>query len=126
MIINAHQLLKQASECPDPVKRISLAAAALVQYFSSMKFRQRKPFNPMLGETYELVTKEFRLLTEKVQHQPRQIMCFCFEGHEYKVLGFWKPKPVVRWNGSKGLIEMYPDGINDVYFSRFNDHITLT
>jgi hypothetical protein len=35
-----------------------------------MKLRKRKPFNPMLGETYELVTENYRFLAEKVQHTP--------------------------------------------------------
>jgi hypothetical protein len=29
-----------------------------------------KPFNPLLGETYELVSDDFVFLSEKVQHMP--------------------------------------------------------
>lgn len=32
--------------------------------------RLGKPFNPLLGETYELVTSKFRLFSESVSHHP--------------------------------------------------------
>jgi hypothetical protein len=31
---------------------------------SGNKIRTKKPFNPMLGETYELVTEDFRFVSE--------------------------------------------------------------
>ena len=38
--------------------------------YSIVKLRKRKPFNPMLGETYEFVTDKMKYMSEKVQHQP--------------------------------------------------------
>jgi hypothetical protein len=35
-----------------------------------LKNRKRKPFNEMLGETYEMVCDDFRFICEKVAHQP--------------------------------------------------------
>lgn len=32
--------------------------------------RMQKPFNPLLGETFELVTPDFRLIGEAVSHHP--------------------------------------------------------
>lgn len=32
--------------------------------FNFSKTRVKKPFNPMLGETYELVTEDFRFFAE--------------------------------------------------------------
>ena len=37
---------------------------------STTKIRKRKPFNPMLGETFEMVTENFRFMSEKVSHVP--------------------------------------------------------
>ena len=71
IMCGTHPLFENASNCEDPVKRIMLVAAAIVAAFQSMKVRKRKPFNPMLGETYELVTDEFRFVTEKISHQPK-------------------------------------------------------
>ena len=33
---------------------------------NTLKTRTKKPFNPMLGETFELVTENFRYIAEKV------------------------------------------------------------
>ena len=30
----------------------------------------KKPFNPLLGETFELVGKDYRFLAEQVSHHP--------------------------------------------------------
>lgn len=49
-----------------------------------MKGRLGKPFNPLLGETYELVTPEFRMLTEAVSHEP-PIVAMELEGPGYKL-----------------------------------------
>lgn len=36
-----------------------------------------KPFNPLLGETYELVTKDFIYLAEQVSHHPPVTANYC-------------------------------------------------
>ena len=33
---------------------------------NTMKRRKKKPFNPMLGETYEFVNEHYRLIAEKI------------------------------------------------------------
>ena len=60
----------------DPVERSCLAVIALITSFSSVKYRKKKAFNPMLGETYEIVTDKVRYITEKVQHVPQQMVAF--------------------------------------------------
>jgi hypothetical protein len=62
--------MAEAATCTDPVRRLVLSCVAMMSAYGSMKIRKRKPFNPMLGETYELVTDKFRFLSEKVQHIP--------------------------------------------------------
>ena len=61
-------MFEQASKEEDPAKRLALTVSAFLAGFQSMKFRRRKPFNPMLGETYELVTEQFRFVSEKIEH----------------------------------------------------------
>ena len=39
---------------------------AFITMFNTFKLRKKKPFSPMLGETYELVTDKFKFLSEKV------------------------------------------------------------
>lgn len=56
------------------------STVAFVSAMNFAKMKKRKPFNPMLGETYELVTEKFRYIAEKCEHIPRQITCFELEG----------------------------------------------
>lgn len=48
------ELLQNASDAEDPVKRMEFVAAFTVSALASNWERLAKPFNPLLGETYEL------------------------------------------------------------------------
>ena len=71
-------LLDQAAAATDPVQRLLLVTAFALAPLSSNRVRERairKPFNPLLGETYELVREDlgFRFIAEKVSHRPVQL-----------------------------------------------------
>lgn len=65
-LFSVEKLFEKAANFEDPVKRISWVGASLVAAFNSIKIRKKKPFNPMLGETYELVTDSVRFIAEKI------------------------------------------------------------
>ncbi|GAA5879315.1 hypothetical protein JCM8547_000661 [Rhodosporidiobolus lusitaniae] len=78
------ELLDRAAASSDTVERLMLVAVFAVSGVSGNKFRgSRKPFNPLLGETYELLRpdKSFRFISEKVSHQPPR---FAFHGEAPK------------------------------------------
>lgn len=75
-MVECYDLFDRAANTPDPAERLCITVIALSSAFHSVKIRKKKPFNPMLGETYELVTSKFRLLAEKVQHIPKQVVAF--------------------------------------------------
>ena len=57
------------------IERLIYVTAFAVSYFSSIRVKERairKPFNPMLGETFELVREDrgLRFLAEKISHRP--------------------------------------------------------
>ena len=54
----------------DSLKRILNVAMANISSYCLIKGRTAKPFNPLLGETYEMVTPQFRFLAEQVSHHP--------------------------------------------------------
>ena len=58
-----------------------IACFVLTQY-ADVIGRTRKPFNPILGETYELVTPNFRFVSEQVSHHP-PISAYFAEGKGY-------------------------------------------
>ena len=49
----------------------------LASMFSSVERNVTKPFNPILGETYELVTDGYEFLAEQVSHHPPVTASFC-------------------------------------------------
>uniref|UniRef100_A0A2P2KF09 PH domain-containing protein n=1 Tax=Rhizophora mucronata TaxID=61149 RepID=A0A2P2KF09_RHIMU len=67
--------------------RILNVAAFAVSGYASTEGRNCKPFNPLLGETYEAdyPDKGLRFISEKVSHHPMIVACHC-EGTGWK---FW-------------------------------------
>ncbi|CAL0327981.1 unnamed protein product [Lupinus luteus] len=67
--------------------RILNIAAFAVSGYASTEGRQCKPFNPLLGETYEAdyPDKGLKFFSEKVSHHPMVVACHC-EGRGWK---FW-------------------------------------
>lgn len=67
--------------------RILNVAAFAVSGYASTEGRTCKPFNPLLGETYEAdyPDKGLRFFSEKVSHHPMIVACHC-EGTGWK---FW-------------------------------------
>jgi oxysterol-binding protein-related protein 3/6/7 len=68
-------LLDSAASEENPTLRLLYVTAFAISGFSSNRAKERavrKPFNPMLGETFELVREDrgFRLLAEKICHRP--------------------------------------------------------
>mmetsp|Transcript_25632 Transcript_25632/g.39441 ORF Transcript_25632/g.39441 Transcript_25632/m.39441 type:complete len:132 (+) Transcript_25632:1431-1826(+) len=65
----------------------SLLRLVYVSIFSSTRFflssgRLQKPFNPMLGETYEVVAPNYRAISEQVSHHP-PVMAMKCEGEGF-------------------------------------------
>lgn len=69
-ILMGDDLLTRASVAQDPFKRHALAMISCFTGFVVTKIRKRKPFNPMLGETFEFVTDKLKFIAEKVTHNP--------------------------------------------------------
>ncbi|XP_066090871.1 oxysterol-binding protein-related protein 2 [Saccopteryx bilineata] len=92
-------LIHRASRQPQPLERMQCVAAFAVSAVASQWERTGKPFNPLLGETYELVREDlgFRFISEQVSHHPpvsafhSEGLCqdFLFHGSIYPKLKFW-------------------------------------
>ncbi|GAA5897218.1 oxysterol-binding protein related protein OSH3 [Sporobolomyces salmoneus] len=67
------ELLDRAVAASDPIERLTLVAVFSISTYGGNKYRvTRKPFNPLLGETFEWIRpdKGFKFIAEKVSHQP--------------------------------------------------------
>lgn len=65
-----HELLDRAAKCESSLEQLCYVAAFTVSSYSTTVFRASKPFNPLLGETFELDRLEengYRSLCEQVK-----------------------------------------------------------
>uniref|UniRef100_A0A671EG85 Oxysterol-binding protein n=1 Tax=Rhinolophus ferrumequinum TaxID=59479 RepID=A0A671EG85_RHIFE len=113
-------LLDQASRIADPCERMVYVAAFAVSAYSSTYHRAGcKPFNPVLGETYECERPDrgFRFISEQVSHHPPISACHA----ESENFIFWQD---MKWKNKfwgKSL-EIVPVGTVNVSLPRFGDH----
>lgn len=121
-----HPMFEKAAKLDDSIMRASLYCVGLFTGFSSTRVRKRKPFNAMLGETFEYVSQEFRYFAEKVSHTPEQVVCSCLEGKNYIMTSYNKPKPTFSFGGGKGAVSFPPFGLFDVYFKNHDENISIT
>ena len=65
-----HEILLNACDIEDSLLRLAYVACfAVTSYVCTMQ-RNMKPFNPLLGETYELTRDGYRIVCEQVSHHP--------------------------------------------------------
>ncbi|XP_037549045.1 oxysterol-binding protein-related protein 3 [Nematolebias whitei] len=113
-------LLDAANQTQDPYQRMVYVATFAISAYASTYCRAgSKPFNPVLGETYECarLDKGFRFIAEQVSHHPPVSAChadsknFCFKQDVR-----WKNK---FWGKS---MEIVPMGTTHVTLPAFGDH----
>lgn len=113
-------LLDRAARARDPRQRMVYVAAFAVSAYASTFYRAgSKPFNPVLGETYECVRPDrgFRFISEQVSHHPPISACHA----ESDNFVFWQD---MRWKNKfwgKSL-EIVPVGTVNVRLPRSGDH----
>jgi hypothetical protein len=74
------EYLDRALNSTSSMDRLLMVTAFAFSAYASSGYRaERKPFNPLLGETYEnhRPDKGFRYLSEKVSHNPLIFACHC-------------------------------------------------
>ncbi|XP_014252702.1 oxysterol-binding protein-related protein 1 isoform X2 [Cimex lectularius] len=112
-------LLRIASEQSDPVDRMQYICAFAVSALASNWDRLGKPFNPLLGETYELERKEYRVICEQVSHHP-PISAFHADSEHFIFHGSIHPK-LKFWGKS---VEIQPKGIVTVELPKWGEAYT--
>uniref|UniRef100_A0A673LFR5 Oxysterol-binding protein n=1 Tax=Sinocyclocheilus rhinocerous TaxID=307959 RepID=A0A673LFR5_9TELE len=112
-------LLDTAANTHDPhMRMVYIAAFAVSAYACSFTRAGGKPFNPILGETYECLRpdKGFRFIAEQVSHHPPVSTCHC----ESKNYTFWQD---VRWKNKfwGKSMEIVPMGVTHLELPGFGD-----
>uniref|UniRef100_A0A8C8H9A3 Oxysterol-binding protein n=1 Tax=Oncorhynchus tshawytscha TaxID=74940 RepID=A0A8C8H9A3_ONCTS len=100
-------------------------AAFAVSAVASQWERTGKPFNPLLGETYELVREDlgFRLISEQVSHHP-PVSAFHAEGLKKDFVFHGSIYPKLKFWGKS--VEAEPKGIITLELPRYNEAYTWT
>lgn len=69
------KLLNEANQLENSMERLAYITAFNLSQFCNIEGRSLKPFNPVLGETYELLTNDFKFMAEQVSHHPPISAC---------------------------------------------------
>uniref|UniRef100_A0A673C3I4 Oxysterol-binding protein n=1 Tax=Sphaeramia orbicularis TaxID=375764 RepID=A0A673C3I4_9TELE len=118
-------LIHQANASSDSIDRMKCVAAFAVSAVASQWERTGKPFNPLLGETYELVREDlgFRLISEQVSHHP-PVSAFHAEGLKQDFVFHGSIYPKLKFWGKS--VEAEPKGIITLELPKFNESYTWT
>jgi hypothetical protein len=124
------QILDTASSHKNPSYRLLHITAFAVSQFSNGRAKERamrKPFNPLLGETYELVRTDkevpggFRFVVEKVCHRPIRMACqadaanWSLNQSPAPVQNFWGKSAELITEGRVRVALRLPDGSEELY-----------
>ncbi|OAX84772.1 hypothetical protein ACJ72_00852 [Emergomyces africanus] len=104
------QLLDNAANATDGLERLIYVTAFALSPLSNARIKERairKPFNPMLGETFELIREDrgFRFIAEKVSHRPVQL---AYQADSKDWSFAQSPKPTQKFWGKSA--EIITDG----------------
>ncbi|KAG5881709.1 hypothetical protein JTB14_006566 [Gonioctena quinquepunctata] len=81
-------ILDNAAKCTDPCEQLAYLACFTISSYATTTVRTGKPFNPLLGETYECDRRDdlgWRALNEQVSHHPPMAAQYC-EGRGWKCM----------------------------------------
>ncbi|XP_061557070.1 oxysterol-binding protein-related protein 7-like isoform X2 [Phycodurus eques] len=114
------ELLDIANHTDDPYERMVFVAAFSISGYAWASWRYRyKPFNPVLGETYESHREDrgFRYMSEQVSHHPPISACHA----ESTNFTFWQDQ---RWKNKfwGKSVEILSSGPVHVTLPRYGDH----
>eukprot|EP00879_Flechtneria_rotunda_P011364 GHRR01011869.1.p1 GENE.GHRR01011869.1~~GHRR01011869.1.p1 ORF type:complete len:445 (+),score=178.41 GHRR01011869.1:119-1453(+) len=113
-IMEYTELLDQANAAEDPFERLALVAAFLVSPFGAAE-RTWKPFNPLLGETFELhnLGNNVHFLAEQLQEHPPVSAAHAENGNfNYDIVS----APATKFQGNS--LEVYPKGRTRISLKR--------
>ncbi|XP_037648674.1 oxysterol-binding protein-related protein 7-like isoform X1 [Sebastes umbrosus] len=114
------ELLDIANQIDDPYERMVYVAVFSISGYAWASWRNRyKPFNPVLGETYENYREDrgFRYVSEQVSHHPPISACHAkSENFTFNQDQRWKNK---FWGKS---LEILSFGLVNVTLPKYDDH----
>ncbi|XP_018054648.1 PREDICTED: oxysterol-binding protein 1 isoform X2 [Atta colombica] len=115
-------ILDRAAECTDSYEQMAFVAAFTVSSYATTAARTGKPFNPLLGETYECDRTDdlgWRAISEQVSHHPPMLAQHC-EGKKWRC---WQEFTMASKFRGKYL-QVIPLGTAHLEFNNGQHHYT--
>ncbi|XP_072750194.1 LOW QUALITY PROTEIN: oxysterol-binding protein 1 [Anoplolepis gracilipes] len=115
-------ILDRAAECTDSYEQMAYVAAFTISSYSTTAARTGKPFNPLLGETYECDRTDdlgWRAISEQVSHHPPMVAQHC-EGKKWRC---WQEFTMASKFRGKYL-QVIPLGTAHLEFNSGQQHYT--
>jgi len=112
-------LILTACAQPDSCLRLAYIACWLVSQYSFTANRLMKPFNPVLGETFELESQGMRIISEQVSHHPPVSALYC----DHAKFSSWG-NTEVKSNFKGTFLLVSPTGLIHLHLKEWNDHFT--
>jgi len=113
-------VIVRAAEESDPLLRLALVACFAASGYAGSENRLMKPFNPLLGETFELETNGFRVISEQVSHHPPVSAIHC----DHPVFAFWG-NTEVKTSFKGTYLQVNPTGTFHLVIKPYNDHFVF-
>ena len=117
-IMQFEHLVSTAAEQTDQLKRLAYVTGFCIAQYGGTQFRCSKPFNPVLGETFELKSQGWKFISEQVSHHP-PISAGYVEHEKYEM---WMNTHMKTKFWGKSL-EFRPLGYQHFRFKDTDDHI---
>lgn len=77
MSLEYSSIIEDAIACNDPAERLARIACFSISTITMAEKSTAKPFNPILGETFEIVNDNFEMISEQVSHHPPISALYC-------------------------------------------------
>ena len=115
------EFLAKGNKQNDSCLRMAYAMAFAFSSMYSMIGRLKKPFNPILGETFEYcpVDGTFKFISEQVSHHPP-----ISAGHASSDDFEWYADTAFKSSFGAGSLEVTPLGTSHIILKKHKDHIT--
>ncbi|XP_019854132.1 PREDICTED: oxysterol-binding protein 1-like [Amphimedon queenslandica] len=120
--ITYYEILNNAAACSSTLEEAAFVAAFAASSYESTAIRVNKPFNPMLGETFECDRRAeygWRVLFEQVSHHPPMLAMHA----EHKEWTLWQEYTLASKFRGK-YIQCFPVGGVHLIIHRSGSHYT--
>ena len=119
-LMEYEDLLVRANNESDSKRRLMLIACFGAAQYACSARRTSKPFNPILGETYEYVCPRFKYVGEQVSHHPPISAAFATsEAYDFQM------QTETKMGLSVGYMKAVPIGLQHIFLKKSGEHFSI-